>query len=164
MESLSTFGGIFFSKNQVFALLGRYLVILAYSKSVSSRIDAEKAAGSLRESTFLEESLLIITLGVVDVLESKLIFFSSVSPEKDKAIALGVIFLDIKEVETLLKEYLAIWWVWDLVISLGLRVKAKRVNLELGWLQENLIENSVQDCLSYILKPYSLCYYYFSLP
>ena len=30
--------------------------------------------------------------------------------------------------------------------------------------QENLIENSVQDCLPYILKPYSLCYYYFGLP
>jgi len=108
LESLSTFGGIFFSKNQVFALLGRYLVILAYSKSVSSRIDTEKAAGSLRESTFLEESLLIIILGVVDILGSKLIFFSLVSLEKDKAIALGVTFLDIKEVETLLKEYLAI--------------------------------------------------------
>ena len=30
--------------------------------------------------------------------------------------------------------------------------------------QENLIENSVLNCLSYILNPYSLCYYYFSLP
>ena len=107
LESLSTFRGIFFSRNQVFALLGRYLVIPAYSKSVSLRIDAGKAAGSLRESTFLEESLLIVTLEV-DVLGSKLIFSSSVSPEKDKATASGVTFLDIKEVETLLKEYLAI--------------------------------------------------------
>ena len=29
--------------------------------------------------------------------------------------------------------------------------------------QENLIENSVQDCLSYILQPHGLCYSTFSL-
>ena len=34
-------------------------------------------------------------------------------------------------------------------------------NLVLGLIQENSIENSVQNCLSYILKPYGLCYYYF---
>ena len=33
----------------------------------------------------------------------------------------------------------------------------------IGFTQENLIENSVLDCLPYILNPYSLCYYYFSL-
>jgi len=108
LESLSTFGDIFFSRNQVFALLSRYLIIPAYSKSDSSRINAGKAAGSLRENNFLEESLLIVTLEVVDVLGSKLIFSSSVSSEKDKAIASGVIFLDIKEVEILLKKYLTI--------------------------------------------------------
>ena len=30
-------------------------------------------------------------------------------------------------------------------------------NLVLGLTQENLIENSVQDSLSYILNPHSLC-------
>ena len=30
--------------------------------------------------------------------------------------------------------------------------------------QENSMENSVQNCLLYILKPHSLCYYYFGLP
>ena len=29
--------------------------------------------------------------------------------------------------------------------------------------QENSIENSVQDCLPYILNYHGLCYYYFSL-
>ena len=27
----------------------------------------------------------------------------------------------------------------------------------IGFTQENLIENSVQDCLPYILKPHGLC-------
>ena len=31
-------------------------------------------------------------------------------------------------------------------------------------IQENSIENSVPDCLPYILNPHGLCYYYFSLP
>jgi len=30
--------------------------------------------------------------------------------------------------------------------------------------QENSIENSVLDCLPYILNPHGSCYYYFSLP
>jgi len=30
--------------------------------------------------------------------------------------------------------------------------------------QENLIENSVQDCLPYILQPHGLCYSTFGLP
>ena len=30
-------------------------------------------------------------------------------------------------------------------------------------IQENSIENSVLDCLPYILNPHSLCYYYYSL-
>jgi len=34
--------------------------------------------------------------------------FSSLSTEEDKAIALGEIFLEIKEAETLLEEYLVI--------------------------------------------------------
>ena len=33
----------------------------------------------------------------------------------------------------------------------------KNKNLVSGLTQENLIENSVQDCLPYILKPNSLC-------
>jgi len=36
-------------------------------------------------------------------------------------------------------------------------------NLVLELTQENSIENSVQDCLSYILNYHSLCYYFFSL-
>ena len=34
----------------------------------------------------------------------------------------------------------------------------------IGLIQENSIENSIQDCLPYILKPHGVCYYYFSLP
>jgi len=37
-------------------------------------------------------------------------------------------------------------------------------NLVLGLTQENLIENSVQNCLSFILNYNSLCYYFSSLP
>ena len=33
----------------------------------------------------------------------------------------------------------------------------------IGLTQENLIENSIQDCLPYILNYYGLCYYFFSL-
>ena len=33
----------------------------------------------------------------------------------------------------------------------------------IGFTQENSIENSVQNCLPYILKPHGPCYYYFSL-
>ena len=40
----------------------------------------------------------------------------------------------------------------------------KRKNLVLGLTQENSIENSIQDCLSYILKPHGLCYITSSLP
>jgi len=34
----------------------------------------------------------------------------------------------------------------------------------IGFTQENSIENSVQDCLPYILKPHGLCYSTSSLP
>jgi len=34
----------------------------------------------------------------------------------------------------------------------------------IGLTQENLIENSVQDCLSYILNYHGPCYYFSSLP
>ena len=36
-------------------------------------------------------------------------------------------------------------------------------NLVLGLTQENLIENSVQDCLSYILNYHGPCYYFSNL-
>jgi len=41
-------------------------------------------------------------------------------------------------------------------VTLGL---IKEKNLVLGLTQENSIENSIQDCLPYILKPHGLCYY-----
>jgi len=34
----------------------------------------------------------------------------------------------------------------------------------IGLIQENSIENSVQDCLPYILNYYGSCYYFSSLP
>ena len=40
----------------------------------------------------------------------------------------------------------------------------KERNLILGLIQENSMENSVQNCLLYILKPHDLCYYCFGLP
>jgi len=73
---LGTFESSFYSKNQVSALLNRYLVISAYNRCFSSEIEAEEVIESLREGTFLEESLPIVTLGAVSILEFELISFS----------------------------------------------------------------------------------------
>jgi len=54
-----------------------------------------KVAGSLREDTFLEESLSVVILKVVSILKSELIFSSLLSSEEDTATALGEIFLEI---------------------------------------------------------------------
>ena len=51
---------------------------------------------------------------------------------------------------------------WTCYDSMTLELIKER-NLVLGLIQENLMENSVQNCLPYILKPHGLCYYYFSL-
>jgi len=48
------------------------------------------------------------TLEAVDILGSKLILSSSLSFKEDKATALEEIFLEAKEVKTLLKKYLVI--------------------------------------------------------
>jgi len=50
----------------------------------------------LKGGSFLEESLPIITLGVVGVLESEPTLFSSLSPEKDEDKASGEGFLEIE--------------------------------------------------------------------
>ena len=55
-----------------------------------------KVAGSLRGGSFLEESLPIITLGAVGVLESEPTLFSSLSLEEDEDKALGEGFLEIE--------------------------------------------------------------------
>ena len=62
-------------------------------------------AGSLRRGTLLE-SLPVTTLGVVSVLRLEPILFLLLS-EEGKGKALGEEFLEIEEVETLLKECLA---------------------------------------------------------
>jgi len=67
----------------------------------------EKAAGSLRGGSFLEESLPVITLGAVGVLGSENILSSSLSPEEDEDKASGEGFLEAEEAETLLEECLA---------------------------------------------------------
>ena len=63
-----------------------------------------KAVGSLRGGSLLEESLLVIILGIVGVLGSELILFSSLSSEKDKDKASGEGFLEAEEAETLLEK------------------------------------------------------------
>jgi len=67
-----------------------------------------KAAGSLRGGSLLKESLSVITLGAVDVLESEPMLSSSLSPEEDKDRASGEGSLEAEEAETLLEEHLAI--------------------------------------------------------
>ena len=68
----------------------------------SLEIEIGKVAKSLREGTFLEESLPVVTFEVVDllVLESEPMFSSLLSPEENKA--------KIEEKEILFKEYLVI--------------------------------------------------------
>ena len=62
----------------------------------SSRIEVEKAAESLRKSTFLEKR------------GSELILFFLLFPKENKATASEKTFLGTEEAETLLKEHLAI--------------------------------------------------------
>ena len=73
--------------------------------AISSEIETEKVVGSLKEDTFLEESLFIVIFGTVDILESEPIFFSSLSPE-NKAKVLEETFLKTEEVETFFEEHL----------------------------------------------------------
>ena len=59
----------------------------------------------------------VITLGAVGILESEPTLFSSLSPEEDEDKALEEGFLEAKEAETLLEEYLAMQRVWDLPLE-----------------------------------------------
>ena len=70
-----------------------------------SRTKAEKAAESLRENAFLKESLSIVTLGKVNILWSEPMFSSLLSPKENTATVSKETFLEIEEVETLLKEH-----------------------------------------------------------
>jgi len=68
----------------------------------SLKIEVGKVVESLREGTFLEESLLVVTFEVVNllVLESEPIFFSLLSSKENKD--------KIEEAEILFKKYLVI--------------------------------------------------------
>ena len=76
-----------------------------------------KAAGSLREGSFLKESLPVITLGAVSILRSELTLSFSLSPEEDEDKASGEGFLEAEEAETLLEERLAMRRVWGLPLE-----------------------------------------------
>ena len=78
---------------------------------------AGKAAGSFREGNFLEESLLVITLGAVGVLGSEPTLSSSLSPKEDEDKASGERFFEAEKAETLLEKHLAIQQVWDLPLE-----------------------------------------------
>jgi len=97
--------GCFQPKNQVPALLSRssQLIVDAFP----SGIRAGKAARSFRKGNLLEESLPVVTFGVVSVLESEPTLFSSLSPEENEDKASGEGFLEAEEAETLLEECLA---------------------------------------------------------
>ena len=60
-----------------------------------------------REDNFLEESLSVVTLGTVGILESEPMLSFSLSPEENEDKASGERFLKAEEAETLLKEHLA---------------------------------------------------------
>jgi len=78
------------------------------SQLIVDAFPSEKAAESLRGSSFLEESLPVITLGTVGVLESEPKLFSSLSPEEEEDRTSGEGFLETEETETLMEEHLAI--------------------------------------------------------
>jgi len=84
---------------------------------IADTFSSGKAAGSLREGSLLEESLLVITLGAVSVLGSEPTLSSSLFPEKDEDKASGEGFLEAEEAETLLKEHLAMQQVWGLSLE-----------------------------------------------
>ena len=77
----------------------------------------EKAAESFREGNLLKESLPIIIFGIVGILWSEHTLFSLLSPTEDENKALGKGFLEAKEAEIFLEEYLAIQQVWGLSLE-----------------------------------------------
>jgi len=73
--------------------------------TVTSRIEAEKAVESLREGTFLKNSLSVAIFGTVGILESE----SCPPPHfilKQKATASGETFFEIEKAETFLEKHL----------------------------------------------------------
>jgi len=76
---LSTFWDIFSPRNHIATLFSSNLVILAYGKCFSFR---KSTIGSLRGGTLLE-SLSVITLGVVGILESEPMLYFSLSSEEE---------------------------------------------------------------------------------
>ena len=71
-----------------------------------SGIRARKVAGSFRKGNLLEESLSVVTFGVVGVLGLEPTLSSSHSPKEDEDKASEEGFLETEEVETPLKEHL----------------------------------------------------------
>ena len=84
------------------------LAAIWLSQLIVDAFPSGKAAGSLRGGSLLEESLPVITLGAVGVLESEPTLSFSLSLEEDKDKASGEGFLEAEEAETLLEENLAI--------------------------------------------------------
>jgi len=110
--------------------------------AVSLIIEVEKVAKSLKESTFLEKSLSVIILGVVSILESKLIFSFLFSLKEDKAIILKETFLKVKEAKTLLEDIIT------QVLEIGC-IFLYQVT------QENLIVRIIKSRLKFILFLFS---------
>ena len=77
------------------------------SQLIVDTFPSKKAAGSFRGGSYLEESLLVITLKVVGVLGSEPTpsFSLSLKENEDKALEEGL--LEVEEVETLLEECFA---------------------------------------------------------
>ena len=71
----------------------------------------------MRGGSLLEESLPVITLGVVGILGSEPTLSSSLFPEEDEDKVSGEGFLEAEEAETLLEEYLVMQRVWSLPLE-----------------------------------------------
>ena len=66
--------------------------------AVSPRIEIGKAVEGLRKGTFLKESLSVVILRILDILEFMFMFFSSLSSSEDKTTVSGETFLEAEEV------------------------------------------------------------------
>ena len=80
-------------------------------------IRAGKVARSFRKGNLLEESLHIVTLRAVGILESEPTLFSSLSSKEDEDKASGEGFFEAEKAETLLEEHLAMQQVWSLPLE-----------------------------------------------
>jgi len=81
-------------------------VAIWLSQVIVDTIPLGKVAGSFKGDNLLEESLPVITLGAVGIIESESTLSFSLSPKENEDKASGEGFLEADEAEMLLEEHL----------------------------------------------------------